>query len=196
MSKLLYLIRHGIAKHNENFLKYGEETFYDPKYVDTRLIDEGVQQSLQFGETWQNINDVELVLVSPLYRTLETATNIFKNKNISIISLEDLREFPMGKHTCNKRSLKRQLEVDFSHINFDNLKKDEDYLWKSNKEEKITSLEKRIDNIKDYINTRSEKIICIVSHTTLIEKMKNNNISLIEEGESKIEYCYPYIFKL
>ena len=35
MKKLLYLIRHGLAKHNENFLKYGEGTFFDPKYVDS-----------------------------------------------------------------------------------------------------------------------------------------------------------------
>ena len=87
MSKLLYLIRHGLAVHNENFLKYGEKTFFDPKYVDTHLIEEGVQQSLQFGKTWQNIDDIELVLVSPLYRTLETATNIFKDKKINQITI-------------------------------------------------------------------------------------------------------------
>ena len=195
MSKLLYLIRHGLAKHNENFLKYGEETFFDPKYVDTHLIEEGIQQSLQLGETWQNIDDIELVLVSPLYRTLETATNIFKNKDVPIISLEELREYPIGEHTCNKRTSKDILKNDFSHINFDNIK-GKDYLWTPDKGEEISSLEKRIDNIKKYIKSRKEKTICIVSHTKFLEKMKYNKISLMEKEESKIDHCLPYTIEL
>jgi len=27
MSKLIYLIRHGVAQHNDNFLKYGNKHF-------------------------------------------------------------------------------------------------------------------------------------------------------------------------
>ena len=195
MKKLLYLIRHGLAKHNENFLKYGEETFFDPKYVDTHLIEEGVQQSIQLGETWQNIDDIELVLVSPLYRTLETATNIFKNKDIPIISLENLREYPLGQHTCNKRSSKELLIQDFPNIDFDDIK-GADYLWKSDKGEEISSLEKRIDTIKNYIQKRNEKTICIVSHTIFLEKMKDNKISLIEKGESEIDHCFPYTMEI
>ena len=194
MSKLLYLIRHGLALHNENFLKYGEKTFFDPKYVDTHLIEEGIQQSLQFGKTWQNIDDIELVLVSPLYRALETATNIFKNKDVPIISLEELREYSIGQHTCNKRSSKDILMLNFPHINFDDIKGG-DYLW-TTKSEGILSLEKRINNIKNYIQKRDEKVICIVSHTQFLEKMKYNKISLMENGKSKINHCFPYSMNL
>tara|TARA_B100001123_G_scaffold58228_1_gene62627 strand:- start:529 stop:1113 length:585 start_codon:yes stop_codon:yes gene_type:complete len=194
MSKLLYLIRHGLALHNENFLKYGEKTFFDPKYVDTHLIEEGIQQSLQFGKTWQNIDDIELVLVSPLYRALETATNIFKNKDVPIISLEELREYSIGQHTCNKRSSKDILMLNFPHINFDDIKGG-DYLW-TTESEGILSLEKRINNIKNYIKKRDEKVICIVSHTQFLEKMKYNKISLMENGKSKINHCFPYIMNL
>ena len=195
MKKLLYLIRHGLAIHNENFLKYGEKTFFDPKYVDTHLTEEGVQQSLQLGETWQNIDDIELVLVSPLYRTLETAKNIFKDKDIPIISLEELREHPIGKHTCNKRSSNDLLIRDFPNIDFDDIN-GEDHLWTSDKGEDILSLEKRIDNIKTFIEKRNEKTICIVSHTKFLEKMKYDKISLMENGESKIDHCFPYIMRL
>ena len=194
MSKLLYLIRHGLALHNENFLKYGEKTFFDPKYVDTHLIEEGIQQSLQFGKTWQNIDDIELVLVSPLYRALETATNIFKNKDVPIISLEELREYSIGQHTCNKRSSKDILMLNFPHINFDDIKGG-DYLW-TTESEGILSLEKRINNIKNYIKKRDEKVICIVSHTQFLEKMKYNKISLMEKGKSEIDHCFPYTMEL
>ena len=195
MSKLLYLIRHGLAVHNENFLKYGEKTFFDPKYVDTHLIKEGVQQSLQFGKTWQNIDDIELVLVSPLYRTLETAANIFKDKDVPIISLEELREYPIGRHTCNKRSSRDILMYDFPYINFDDIK-GQDHLWKSDKGEDISSLKRRIDNIKAFIEKRNEKTICIVSHTKFLEKIKYDKISLMENGKSEIDHCFPYTMNL
>ena len=103
MNKNIYLIRHGEAQHNINYLKYGSKTFYDINFIDTKLTPNGHKQSSNLNKLWKNINDIEIVLVSPLYRTLETATNIFKNYNIPIISLEDLREFPNTKHTCNKR---------------------------------------------------------------------------------------------
>ena len=66
MSKSLYCIRHGIAEHNMNYLKYGSSTFYDPQYVDTSLVVEGFKQARQLGETWEDINTIELVIVSPL----------------------------------------------------------------------------------------------------------------------------------
>ena len=195
MKKLLYLIRHGLAIHNENFLKYGERTFFDPKYVDTHLTEEGVQQSLQLGKTWQNVDDIELVLVSPLYRTLETATNIFKDKDVPIISLEELREHPIGKHTCNKRSSKELLIQDFPNINLDNIE-GEDHLWTSDKGEDISSLKRRISNIKYFIEKRNEKTICIISHAKLLEKMKYDKISLMENGKSEIDHCFPYTMEL
>ena len=195
MKKLLYLIRHGLAIHNENFLKYGERTFFDPKYVDTHLTEEGVQQSLQLGKTWQNVDDIELVLVSPLYRTLETATNIFKDKDVPIISLEELREHPIGKHTCNKRSSKELLIQDFPNINLDNIE-GEDHLWTSDKGEDISSLKRRISNIKSFIEKRNEKTICIISHAKLLEKMKYDKISLMENGKSEIDHCFPYTMEL
>ena len=112
-----------------------------------------------------------------------------------ISSLEDLREYPIGRHTCNKRSSKKLLIQDFPNINFDDIK-DIDYLWKSEKGEEISSLEKRIENIKKYIQKRSEKTICIVSHTIFLEKMKDNKISLMENGKSEIDHCFPYTMEL
>ena len=129
MSKNLYCIRHGLAEHNVNYLKYGLETFYDPNFVDTSLVEEGFKQASNLGKTWlnkkdpsgtgsnkkdpsgtgSNKKDIELVVVSPLKRTLQTATEIFKDTDIPIISFELVREFPIGGHTCNKRSQKEYL---------------------------------------------------------------------------------------
>ena len=80
MNKNIYCVRHGQAIHNINFLKHGVSTFYDPNYVDTRLTEKGISQSIQLGKDWNDINDIDLVITSPQYRTLETTYNIFNQK--------------------------------------------------------------------------------------------------------------------
>ena len=104
MSKLLYCIRHGLAEHNINYSKYGLSTFYDPNYVDTSLIPEGFQQAIELRNNWKQLNSIELVIVSPLKRTLQTAVELFKDHPVPMIALECVREYPMGLQTCNKRS--------------------------------------------------------------------------------------------
>lgn len=195
MNKLLYLIRHGRALHNDNFLKYGEKTFYDPKYKDTRLTNIGHGQSNFLNKNWNKIYDIDLVLVSPLYRSLQTATNIFKGVDVPIISLEDLREYPYNSLTCNYRSNKIVLENNFPHINFNNITIVDNYI--NQKEvETIESLEQRIMNVEKYIKNRKENTICIVGHSIFLEKMKDNKISLIEKGEKELEHCYPYEYNI
>ena len=84
MSKNLYCIRHGLAEHNVNYLKYGCKTFYDPNFVDTSLVEEGFKQASNLGETWLNkkdpsetgsaISDIELVIKKEL--TIKTITSL------------------------------------------------------------------------------------------------------------------------
>jgi len=77
MSKNLYCIRHGLSLHNKLYHKHGSKTFYDKDYIDTMLLPEGKRQARMLGETWNEINKVESVIVSPLKRSLETTINIF-----------------------------------------------------------------------------------------------------------------------
>jgi len=206
MSKKLYCIRHGLAEHNINYLKYGLETFYDPNFVDTSLVEEGFKQAVNLGETWlnkkdpsgtgSNKKDIELVVVSPLKRTLQTASEIFKDTDIPIISFELVREFPIGGHTCNKRSDKEYLMNTFPKINFDNIKEGEDYLWDPEKQESIHELELRINTFKKFIEERPEKNIALVSHASFIGQLKDNHIKYIENGEEELKHCYPYLMEI
>jgi len=190
--KIVYCIRHGISIHNELYKKHGVSTFYNKDYYDTLLTPEGYKQAIDLGETWDEIDNIELVLVSPLKRTLQTAYNIFKNTNIPIIALEHSREYPLGKHTCNKRSNKEELEILYPMINFEDLKNNNDVLWNENEEESINSLNNRIYIIKEYIRKRSEKNIALVNHSSFIGQMKDNHIKYLENGEEELKYCYPY----
>lgn len=195
MSKLLYLIRHGRALHNDNYLKYGEKTFYDSRYKDTRLTSIGHGQSIFLNKNWKELHNIDLVLVSPLYRSLQTAENIFNGINLPIIALEDLREYPYNSQTCNYRTNKITLENNFPSIDFNNISViDEKFNIKET--ETMNSLDKRISNIKNYIKNRKEEKICIVGHSIFLEKMKDNKISFIEKGEKELEHCYPYEYRI
>ena len=196
MSKNLYCIRHGLAEHNINYLKYGCKTFYDPNFIDTSLVEEGFKQAVNLGESWSNIKDIELVVVSPLKRTLQTASEIFKNIDIPIISFELAREYPIGGHTCNKRSDKEYLMNTFPKINFDDIKEGEDYLWDFEKQESIHELDLRINTFKKFIESRPEKNIALVGHASFIGQLKDNHIKYIENGEEELKHCYPYLMEI
>ena len=196
MSKNIYCIRHGIAEHNMNYLKYGSSTFYDPQFVDTSLVQEGFNQAKQLGETWKDIDTIELVIVSPLKRTLQTACEIFKDKQVPMIALEYVREFPLGKHTCNKRSSKDMLVAKYSHINFDSLQSNQDDIWIYHREETIEELNLRIQKLKEFIASRSETNIALVNHSSFIGQMKDQEIKYLDNGQEELKHCYPYLINL
>ena len=196
MSKMLYCIRHGLSEHNINYLKYGSKTFYDPNYVDTRLVDEGFTQASNLSKTWTDLNKIELVIVSPLKRTLQTSMEIFKYRNIPMIALECCREFPMGMQTCNKRSPKNILSKDYNKVDFSDLKTNYDEMWYHLREETIEELNKRIDYLKEFIHNRPETHIALIGHGSFIGQLKDNHIRYLDNGEKELEHCKPYLLKL
>ena len=199
MSKLLYLIRHGKALHNEKFIEMGMDVnaFRIPEVIDSPLTGEGHNQSINLGNNWKDKYNIELVLVSPLTRTLETAMNIFGETNIPIISKEFLREYPIGRDTCNKRSDISKLKIKFPKIYFD-IEQEKDIYWKEQEEfmENIDDLNSRINLMKKYIFNLKEKNIAIVGHSSHLGQFKDNYISLIENGDTELKHCHPYKYIL
>ena len=190
--KKLYCIRHGLALHNALYHKYGSKTFYNPDYVDTPLLPEGQIQAYNLNKSWNKINEVELVIVSPLKRTLETAVRVFYGINIPIIALDICREYPLGLHTCNKRSNKEELQLLYPRVNFDDLLSNKDDLWNANEEETLESLETRITFFKEYIKSRPETIIAFVNHSSFIGQMKDHSIKYLDNGDEELKHCHPY----
>ena len=89
MNKVLYCIRHGAATHNALFPLIGNKAYHE--YRDTRLICKGLAQAKSLRHTWKERDDIELVIVSPSRRTLETAVLIFNNRT-PIVALDCLLE--------------------------------------------------------------------------------------------------------
>ena len=187
MIKNLYLIRHGHSLHNELFNKIGLQAFRIPATIDSPLTNEGHLQSIELGNTWPKKREIELVLVSPLTRTLDTAMNIFGDTDIPMISEEVLREYPIGEDTCNKRSSLTLLKNKYPRVDF-NLISDKDTLWSPDYRESIDELEQRLDEMVKYLQNRKEKKIAIVGHSSFLGQFKDNHISYID--------CYPYEYIL
>ena len=89
----LYCIRHGEATHNVLYEKIGMKAFINNNYYDTKLTNKGFNQSIELGKNWEEKNKIELVIVSPLSRTLQTAINIFKDTNVKIVAYDFLKEY-------------------------------------------------------------------------------------------------------
>lgn len=196
MSKTLYCIRHGLAEHNINYEKFGSKTFYDPKFVDTSLVKEGFDQARELCESWKEIDDIELVIVSPLQRTLQTAIEIFKEKEVPILSLEFVREYPLGKQTCNKRSPLSVLKKKYPRVNFHGFTSENDELWLPHREETLDELNGRIEKFKQYILQRPETKIAFINHGSFIGQLKDNHIRYLDNHQEELKHCYPYVMKL
>ena len=195
MSKNLYLIRHGHSLHNELFNKIGVKAFRIPLTIDSPLTNEGHLQSIELGNTWPKKREIELVLVSPLTRTLDTAMNIFGDTDIPMVSEDFLREYPIGEDTCNKRSSLTHLKNKYPRVEF-NLVSDGDTLWTQDYRETIDELEQRLDQMVKYLQKRKEKNIAIVGHSSYFGQFKDNHIGYKENGDEELKHCYPYEYIL
>jgi broad specificity phosphatase PhoE len=195
MSQILHLVRHGHSLHNELFHKIGVQAFRIPATIDSPLTQEGHLQSIELGHSWHNKKDIELILVSPLTRALETCMNIFGDTEIPIISNEFLREYPIGEDTCNKRSSLSLLKNRFPKIDFQ-LDVDRDTLWKEDYRENIIELEQRLEKMITYLQRRPEKNIAIIGHSSFFGQFKDNHIGYLENGDEELKHCYPYEFIL
>jgi glucosyl-3-phosphoglycerate phosphatase len=195
MVKLLYCIRHGTALHNDFFWTQLKEKAY--KYFhDTPLTIKGIMEAELLGNEWKEINDIELIVTSPLMRTLCTTENIFYNRKIPVIVYDGIKEHPQSEEWCNLRSSKTILMERFPDYNFSDLKTENDTEWQRKKlpeEEEMKKLNERIEKFKRWIMARPEKKIAVVSHSSFLGKMMFKKIG---DEQNELKHCYPYEYVL
>ena len=194
MSKNIYCIRHGEALHNVLFWEIGEKVYL--LYRDTPLTMKGVKQAQQLGESnfCLGNNDIDLILVSPLLRTLQTATNIFcKNPDdvlpCPMIALDCIKEYPQGLDECNHRKSIQEYKYCFPHVDFTHIEYNEDLFWKRYELESIENLDIRLKKMKEFIKSRPEKNIVLVSHSSYLGWFLNKNIG---DEHNELEHCKVY----
>jgi len=188
--KNIICIRHGRAFHNVLSDKIGEKAFSLKESFDAPLVEEGILQAKELGENLKQLMKIDIVFVSPLTRTLQTAENIFeKNKIVRIVAIDKMKEFPQGIEICNKRRNRIELKEKFKKVDFSLLDSDSDQMWREDRYEKIDELKERIDEFKQFIMNETDNNIAIVSHNNFLKELLFQNCG---DETYNLDHCNPY----
>lgn len=175
--KTVYGIRHGQAWHNVLFNVLGPKAYSD--YEDTSLTAEGMQQAATaFAPS------VDIVLVSPLMRTLQTANIMFPKS--PQIALECLKEYPQHTELCNKRSNLSLLRRLFPTVDFSNLQT-EKQKWPNPQ-----NCDQNVKKVKHLISEMPVERVAIVSHSTWLKYWLNGSVHSLPE----LAHCQAYPLEL
>ncbi len=189
--KNVYCIRHGTSEHNVLFREIGKEAYM--KITDSNLTHEGREEANLLGNHWTEKENIDIVFVSPLKRTIQTAINIFKGTNVKIYAFDDLKEYPASYENINHREDKKDLIIKYhKYINFRFLP-DKDSLWHDTRHETIEELEKRVIKMKDYLLNRQEKNIAIISHSSYLSYFLYGKTT---DETNELRHCFPYRLSL
>ena len=154
----LYILLDTVMHYNKLFWDIGRRAYSE--FRDTPLLEEGYNQVKRLNAQWQDINNIQLVVVSPCTRTLHTAEFVFKNKHVPIIAKDFLIEYPLGgDEICNHRYDIDHLKHLYPYINFDSNPRE--LKWNA-RPESINELNNRIEEMFDWIGQRRETRIAIV----------------------------------
>ena len=149
------LIRHAQGYHNVN------ESYH---IKDANLTLEGIEQSKKARRYLVNPN-FDIIYVSPLERTLETANIIFINEIHKLKALEIIRE--RIENLCDTRKNISEKKKNFENIDFSLIDSDQDQY----KFESIKETSRRAQRFIDFAKKSNYNNICIVSHFGFIREL-------------------------
>ena len=163
----VYCIRHGKSTHNVEYDKIGKAAYLGRKSSNSHLVAQGVRQATRLYENWKERPEIELIIVSPLQRTLETCECVFGKYNaIPVIVMDTLLEYPQGSHTPNFRKSKSELKLLYSSYLFQIEENPEEY----QKEETNTQLKERVEILNKWLLNRKETNIALVGHNSFLKE--------------------------
>ncbi|GLJ30051.1 hypothetical protein SUGI_0594280 [Cryptomeria japonica] len=195
--KTLHMVRHAQGYHNVAGEK-DDKAYLSYEFVDASLTPLGWQQVNQLRTHVANsglASSIELVVTSPLTRTMQTALGVFggggyidsdsspplmvagsgKSDRTAIstsnyppiVAVEYCRE-GVGLNPCDKRKSVSEYKTLFPSIDFSLVETDEDVLWKPDIREKEYEIAARGRAFLNWLLTRKEKEIAIVTHSGLL----------------------------
>jgi broad specificity phosphatase PhoE len=196
-------VRHAQGIHNVEGEK-NHKAYLSEDLFDAHLTPLGWQQvdNLHKHVNASGIsNRIELVVVSPLLRTLQTAVGTFGGEGYKdgvntpllmtagagnsdrpaisrlnrppFIAVESCREH-LGVHPCDRRSNITKYRELFPAIDFSLIETDEDVLWKPDIREEDKDIATRGVKFFNWLSTRKEKEIAVVTHSGFLYQTLNS----------------------
>jgi len=165
-------------------------------------------EELTDGETQFTVWDLDLIIVSPLRRALQTCNAIFgteplinrrTGERIPIVARALTTESPQGSHLCNKRGTSRsEAAAAYPHIDFTELA-EEDVVWQEafrateGKGENSEMIQARADEFVATLRSAPEEKVAIVSHSGLLTAILygagNDGVG------GSLKHCDPYVIQ-
>lgn len=197
-SKLIHFQRHGQGFHNvicEMWRELGKPvnlSSHDPtlnpmkrlEVKDSPLTEVGRQQCLTRNEQASFLNP-EIVVVSPLLRTLQTAELSWgaHRERVPWVAHEGCRE-DLGVLVCNQRQTTSQIQLVYPDVDFSLLDSEEDTLFMADRHE--TALEKadRVYEFLLYLRSLSQREIAVVTHSAWLFNMCNAVMEIPDDNLS------------
>lgn len=191
ISKTIYFIRHAESEYNAYKKQLSVwlccKCCFDPLIYDPKLSPFGQTQLISLKNVLNDngiLNSIQVVLVSPLTRTLLTCLSVFDNikqskgENVPIIVEPILTE--ILDTSADVGRTRRELEKDYPHLDFSKCVDENWWYYDKTKGPRIPVKEPTVDitdriyKIKQLLANRPEQIIAVVSHSALIKKLTSS----------------------
>ncbi len=160
----IYFIRHAQSQFNAVF----DPSLPDPMIFDAPLSDLGTEQAEQTRQQVEQLN-ISKIMVSPLTRTIQTASILFADKypvEINATVREQL------SNSCDVGRAPDQLASDFPHLDFAHLAEcwwhDEEKDHRGISVEPGHVLQRRADEFVAWLKAQNRHSTAIVSHGNFI----------------------------
>mmetsp|Transcript_5829 Transcript_5829/g.13898 ORF Transcript_5829/g.13898 Transcript_5829/m.13898 type:complete len:277 (+) Transcript_5829:75-905(+) len=194
-AKLLHCIRHGQGFHNllaDIFREFGKEVdcmgksraspYQREEISDAPLTAIGVKQAKALQAQARSLENVQLIVVSPLCRAVQTANMAFAHT----LPLEESAQrakvpfiaHPLatemgGVNLCDKRRPLTDIRRDFPHVDFSLFKDEEDPNWSDEKREDPKNVSDRCYDFCLWLKERPETEVVVATHSAWLFTLFN-----------------------
>ena len=172
-TKRVLLARHGEGHHNVAGQR-DVKNYRLWEYQDARLTERGRRQAAALGGHLERsglVSEVDLVVVTPLSRSIETATTAMGTRGPSVpfVCHEGPREI-LGPNPCDKRRSLSELRADFPHVDFALVRGgEEDALFDEARREPEEAIARRAWDFLDWLSRRPERTFLVVTHQVFLQ---------------------------
>lgn len=174
MSRSVLLIRHGESTFNAAYRATG----VDPLHLDARLTETGLAQVAEAREQLRGV-PVDLVVVSPLTRALQTALGIFADHPSAPTLLVEALHREHGFSSCDVGRAPALLAAEYPSLRFDHLP---ETWWEDDahcaepdergiRVEPIEACHARVERFRAWLGARPECVIAVVGHGTFFHHL-------------------------
>jgi len=195
-AKLLHCIRHGQGFHNllaDIYREFGKDVdcmgksraspYQREEVGDAPLTPIGIRQAKALQPQTSSMENVQLIVVSPLCRAVQTANVAFAHALPSVDETTRHTKIPFlahplatemgGVNCCDRRRPLTDIRRDFPHVDFSLFKDEEDPNWSDEKREDPKNVSDRCYEFCLWLKERPETEIVVATHSAWLFTLFN-----------------------